>query len=68
MSALRDGVQKLEKQGSHEALDFAVGKLGHRRREIGGFWRARFNSEMAEEVGFEPTVRFHARRFSRPVP
>src|SRR6056297_2443890 len=22
---------------------------------------------MAEEVGFEPTVRFHARRFSRPV-
>ncbi len=23
--------------------------------------------EMAEEVGFEPTVRFHARRFSRPV-
>ena len=23
---------------------------------------------VAEEVGFEPTVRFHARRFSRPVP
>ena len=23
---------------------------------------------MAEAVGFEPTVRFHARRFSRPVP
>jgi hypothetical protein len=23
---------------------------------------------MAEEVGFEPTVRFHARRFSRPLP
>ena len=22
---------------------------------------------LAEEVGFEPTVRFHARRFSRPV-
>ena len=22
---------------------------------------------VAEEVGFEPTVRFHARRFSRPV-
>ena len=22
---------------------------------------------MAEKVGFEPTVRFHARRFSRPV-
>ncbi len=25
-------------------------------------------SSMAEEVGFEPTVRFPARRFSRPVP
>jgi hypothetical protein len=24
--------------------------------------------QLAEEVGFEPTVRFHARRFSRPVP
>ncbi len=24
-------------------------------------------NNMAEEVGFEPTVRFHARRFSRPV-
>ncbi len=23
--------------------------------------------EMAEEVGFEPTVDFHLRRFSRPV-
>ena len=23
--------------------------------------------DMAEEVGFEPTVRSHARRFSRPV-
>jgi len=23
---------------------------------------------VAEEVGFEPTVRFPARRFSRPVP
>jgi hypothetical protein len=23
---------------------------------------------MAEGVGFEPTVRLHARRFSRPVP
>ena len=25
------------------------------------------NGIVAEEVGFEPTVRFHARRFSRPV-
>jgi hypothetical protein len=24
--------------------------------------------EVAEGVGFEPTVRLHARRFSRPVP
>ncbi len=24
--------------------------------------------KMADGVGFEPTVRFHARRFSRPVP
>jgi hypothetical protein len=25
-------------------------------------------SRMADGVGFEPTVRLHARRFSRPVP
>ena len=29
------------------------------------WWRA--IGGMAEEVGFEPTVRFPARRFSRPV-
>jgi hypothetical protein len=29
---------------------------------------ARCRELMAEEVGFEPTVRFPARRFSRPVP
>ena len=29
---------------------------------------AGWSEQMAEEVGFEPTVRFPARRFSRPVP
>jgi hypothetical protein len=33
-----------------------------RREHVAGTTRA-----VAEEVGFEPTVRFHARRFSRPV-
>lgn len=28
------------------------------RREVGYNWRARFCSEMAERVGFEPTIRF----------
>src|SRR3982074_3563189 len=27
-----------------------------------------FRGELADGVGFEPTVRLHARRFSRPVP
>ncbi len=30
--------------------------------------RSRFHSKVAEEVGFEPTVGFHPRRFSRPLP
>ena len=27
-----------------------------------------YNEKMAEEVGFEPTVGLHPRRFSRPLP
>ena len=34
-------------------------------KALGQFCRS--EGVMAEEVGFEPTVRFHARRFSRPV-
>ena len=38
------------------------------RREINGQRHTEINTgQVAEEVGFEPTVRFHARRFSRPV-
>ncbi len=29
---------------------------------------AHSGTEVAEEVGFEPTVRVNARRFSRPLP
>ena len=42
---------------------------GHRlRRKIGYARRSQFCSELADGVGFEPTVRLHARRFSRPLP
>ena len=37
-------------------------------RKIGYARRSQFCSEVAEGVGFEPTVSLHPRRFSRPVP
>jgi site-specific DNA recombinase len=38
-----------------------------RRRSIGGR-SAQLCSDVAERVGFEPTVSLHPRRFSRPLP
>ncbi len=37
------------------------------QQTVSGPENAYKQGRMAEEVGFEPTVRFHARRFSRPV-
>ena len=37
-----------------------------KKAPIGAIERIQYLN-VAEEVGFEPTVRFHARRFSRPV-
>ncbi len=37
--------------------------------DFGFFWNSRnYCKHMAEGVGFEPTVCFHPRRFSRPLP
>ena len=35
---------------------------------IKGGWRMPANAYLAEGVGFEPTVEFPPRRFSRPLP
>ena len=43
-------------------------KLRELRSKIHKFGHGKMRRRsVAEEVGFEPTVRFHARRFSRPV-
>ena len=41
-------------------------QLIHRNRGIYGRWRTLVNRELAERVGFEPTVPVKAQRFSRP--
>ena len=36
--------------------------------QAGRFFRVPGYNHLADGVGFEPTVRLHARRFSRPLP
>ena len=56
--------------GPHHGIErqFAQNPRHRLGRKIGYARRSRFCSEMADGVGFEPTVRLRARRFSRPLP
>jgi hypothetical protein len=49
----------------HDLFQNAYRRLG---RKIGYRRRSRFCSELAERVGFEPTVDLRLRQFSRLVP
>ena len=71
---LNIGAAKLESALVDHLLRIACGRDGtafRARRAWLGIVRRVFafsRCGLAEEVGFEPTVRFPARRFSRPVP